>query len=132
YTPAAARVGGPPPPPPRRRGRRFRVPVVLEEKISPAIQRDAIEALAARRSYYIPPGKWPDSGWIEDLDVSGRNFQRTIMAAISHVEKGGAKAILVWKYSRFGAVATGASLRPRRSTRVQGVVATLLFSSEFK
>ncbi|WP_146615814.1 recombinase family protein [Nonomuraea aridisoli] len=79
-----------------------RVSMMLEEKISPAIQRDAIEALAARRGYYIPPGAWPHGGWIEDLDVSGRNFQRTIMAAISQVEKGAAKAILVWKYSRFG------------------------------
>ncbi|MEU5869341.1 recombinase family protein [Nonomuraea sp. NPDC047529] len=79
-----------------------RVSMMLEEKISPAIQRDAIEALAARRGYCIPPGAWPDGGWIEDLDVSGRNFQRTIMAAISQVEKGTAKAILVWKYSRFG------------------------------
>ncbi|MEU1724503.1 recombinase family protein [Nonomuraea sp. NPDC005692] len=39
---------------------------------------------------------------MEDLDVSGRNFQRTIMAAISQAAKGAAKAILVCKYSRFG------------------------------
>ncbi|AQZ62800.1 hypothetical protein BKM31_16225 [[Actinomadura] parvosata subsp. kistnae] len=34
--------------------------------------------------------------------MSGRNFQRTNMAAISQVEKGAAKAILMRKYSRFG------------------------------
>jgi hypothetical protein len=56
--------------------------MMLEEKISPAIQRDAIEALAARRGFHIPPGIWPNGGWIEDLDVSGRSFQRTIMEAI--------------------------------------------------
>ncbi|MEO3868201.1 recombinase family protein [Nonomuraea sp. B12E4] len=76
--------------------------MTLEEKISPAIQRDAIGASAARRGYDIPPGRWPQGGWTEDLDVSGRDFQRTITAAIAQVEKGAAKAILVWKYSRFG------------------------------
>ncbi|MEQ4724542.1 recombinase family protein [Nonomuraea sp. B19D2] len=42
------------------------------------------------------------SGWIEDLDVSGRDLQRTIVAAIAAVETDGAKALLVWKYSRSG------------------------------
>ncbi len=88
--------------------------MMLEEKISPAIQRDAIEALAARRGFYIPPGEWPGGGWIEDLDVSGRNFQRTIMDAIAQVEKGAAKAILVWKYSRFGRNRTGNQLNLAR------------------
>ncbi|MGW2156573.1 recombinase family protein [Nonomuraea sp. NPDC001699] len=88
--------------------------MMLEEKISPAIRRDAIEALAARRGYYIPPGAWPDGGWIEDLDVSGRSFQRTIMEAVSHVESGLAKAILVWKYSRLGRNRTGNQLNLAR------------------
>lgn len=92
----------------------IRVSMMLEEKISPAIQRDSIESYAARRGYYISPGMWPEGGWIEDLDVSGRTFQRKIMDAIAQVEKGAAKAILVWKYSRFGRNRTGNQLNLAR------------------
>ncbi|WP_173525330.1 hypothetical protein [Nonomuraea antri] len=56
----------------------------------------------ARRGYPIPPGRRPDGGWTEDLDVSGRGFHRTTMEAIARVESGTARAILVWKYSRSG------------------------------
>lgn len=101
--------------------------MMLEEKISPAIQRDSIESYAARRGYYIPPGMWPEGGWIEDLDVSGRTFQRKIMDAIAHVEKEAVKAILVWKYSRFGRNRTGNQLN---LARVEAAGGELISSTE--
>ncbi|MFI6813177.1 recombinase family protein [Nonomuraea sp. NPDC050328] len=105
----------------------IRVSMMLEEKISPAIQRDSIESYAARRGYYIPPGMWPEGGWIEDLDVSGRTFQRKIMDAIAQVEKGTARAILVWKYSRFGRNRTGNQLN---LARVEAAGGELISSTE--
>ncbi|MGP3965700.1 recombinase family protein [Nonomuraea sp. 3N208] len=98
----------------------IRVSMLREEQISPAIQRDAIERAAARLGYYI-------ARWIEDLDVSGRTFQRKIMDAIADVEKGAATAILVWKYSRFGRNRTGNQLN---LARVESAAGQLISATE--
>ncbi|MEW1845279.1 recombinase family protein [Nonomuraea angiospora] len=79
-----------------------RVPMMLGEKISPEIQMDAISACATRKGYYIPEGEWPYGGWIIELDVTGRNFNRDITKAIAAIEHGKARAIIVWEFSRFG------------------------------
>lgn len=91
----------------------IRVSMMLEEKISPDIQRAAIKELARRRGFAIVK-------WVEDLDVSGRTFQRKIMDAIGDVEAGKAKAILVWKYSRFGRNRTGNQLNLARLEKAGG------------
>ncbi|MEV4748963.1 recombinase family protein [Streptosporangium sp. NPDC049248] len=91
----------------------IRVSMMLEEKISPDIQRASIKDLARRRGYLIV-------AWVEDLDVSGRTFQRKIMNVITDVEKGRAKAILVWKYSRFGRNRTGNQLNLARVEKAGG------------
>lgn len=91
----------------------IRVSMMLEEKISPDIQRAAIKDLARRRGYHIVR-------WIPDLDVSGRTFQRKIMGAIADVEAGKAQAILVWKYSRFGRNRTGNQLNLARLEKAGG------------
>ncbi|WP_344218987.1 recombinase family protein [Nonomuraea bangladeshensis] len=91
----------------------IRVSMMLEEKISPDIQRAAITELARRRGYRIIE-------WVSDLDVSGRTFQRKIMKVIAAVEDGNAKAILVWKYSRFGRNRTGNQLNLARVEKAGG------------
>ncbi|QFY09562.1 hypothetical protein GBF35_25530 [Nonomuraea phyllanthi] len=91
----------------------IRVSMMLEEKISPDIQRAAIKELARRRGYRVIE-------WVEDLDVSGRTFQRQIMGVIADVEEGKAKAILVWKYSRFGRNRTGNQLNLARVEKAGG------------
>lgn len=91
----------------------IRVSMMLEEKISPDIQRTAIKELARRRGYRI-------TEWVEDLDVSGRTFQRKIMKVIADVEEARARAILVWKYSRFGRNRTGNQLNLARVEKAGG------------
>ncbi|MFG1709782.1 recombinase family protein [Nonomuraea sp. M3C6] len=91
----------------------IRVSMMLEEKISPDIQRAAIKELARRRGYRV-------TDWVEDLDVSGRTFQRKIMKVIADVEEARAKAILVWKYSRFGRNRTGNQLNLARVEKAGG------------
>ncbi len=91
----------------------IRVSMMLEEKISPDIQRAAIKELARRRGFRI-------TEWVSDLDVSGRTFQRKIMKVIADVEEGKAKAILVWKYSRFGRNRTGNQLNLARVEKAGG------------
>ncbi|MEQ4724695.1 recombinase family protein [Nonomuraea sp. B19D2] len=91
----------------------IRVSMMLEEKISPDIQRAAIKELARRRGYRIVD-------WVPDLDVSGRTFQRKIMKVIADIEEGKAKAILVWKYSRFGRNRTGNQLNLARVEKAGG------------
>ena len=74
----------------------IRVSTMREEKISPELQRSAIEAKAKRDGYTI-------AEWIEELDVSGRGFGRQgVQRAIGMVRGRAVAAILVWKYSRFG------------------------------
>ncbi|MEU8195337.1 recombinase family protein [Microbispora amethystogenes] len=91
----------------------IRVSMMLEEKISPDIQRASIMDLARRRGYLIVD-------WVTDLDVSGRTFQRKIMKVIADVESGKARAILVWKYSRFGRNRTGNQLNLARVEKAGG------------
>ncbi|MGW4305113.1 recombinase family protein [Streptomyces californicus] len=85
----------------------IRVSTWKEEKISPELQRTAIEALARRTGRRIV-------GWIEDLDQTGRNFKRKIMKGIAAVERGEVKGIAVWKYSRFGRTRDGVPVNLKR------------------
>jgi site-specific DNA recombinase len=73
----------------------IRVSTWREEKISPELQRAAIEAWAARTGRRI-------IAWVTDLDMTGRNFRRRIMGAIERVVAGEARGIAVWRFSRFG------------------------------
>lgn len=85
----------------------IRVSTWKEEKISPELQRAAIESLAARTGRRIVD-------WIVDLDSTGRNFKRRIMAGIKRVEAGEARGIAVWKYSRFGRTRDGVHVNLKR------------------
>lgn len=91
----------------------IRVSMLMEEQISPEIQRHAIDDWARRRGRRIV-------SWIEDLDVSGRTFRRRIMDAIEAVEAGQAREIVVWKYSRFGRNRTGQAVNLGRINMVGG------------
>ncbi|QWQ43099.1 recombinase family protein [Streptomyces sp. YPW6] len=95
----------------------IRVSTWKEEKISPELQRTAIEALARRAGYRIV-------GWIEDLDQTGRNFKRKIMKGIAAVERGEAKGIAVWKYSRFGRTRDGVPINLKRLEDAGGQLAS--------
>jgi site-specific DNA recombinase len=72
-----------------------RVSMAREEMLSPAIQRTAIEEWARRTGRRIVL-------WIEDLDLSGRNFRRKIMGGIERLEAGEAREIGVYRYDRWG------------------------------
>ncbi|RCG27242.1 recombinase family protein [Sphaerisporangium album] len=78
----------------------IRVSMLMEEQISPEIQRAAITDWARRNGRRIVR-------WIEDLDATGRNFRRKIMKAIEGIESGDAREIIVWKFNRFGRNRTG-------------------------
>ncbi|WP_433444652.1 recombinase family protein [Nonomuraea sp. CA-141351] len=97
-----------------------RVSMMLGEKISPEIQMDAIRACAARKGYYIPDGEWPRGGWIIELDVTGRNFNRDIKIAVEAIEHGKAYAIIVWEFSRFGRDREGNPIHLGRIERAGG------------
>jgi DNA invertase Pin-like site-specific DNA recombinase len=92
----------------------IRVSLAREEMISPELQREAIEKWAARTGHRILPE------WVVDLDKTGRNFKRRIMQAIERVERGEAKVIAVWKYSRFGRNRAGIELNLTRIEKVGG------------
>lgn len=73
-----------------------RVSMAREEMISPELQRTAIGDKAARDGAEIVE-------WIEELDVSGREFGRKgVQRAISLVRDRVVQRAYVWKYSRFG------------------------------
>ncbi|MFD8216176.1 recombinase family protein [Streptomyces sp. NPDC059697] len=91
----------------------IRVSTYYEDKISPEIQRTAIEAWSKRNGKRIVD-------WVEDLDMTGRNFKRRIMTAIKAVEDGKARGIAVWRYSRFGRSRHGNALNLARLERVGG------------
>ncbi|MDX3214533.1 recombinase family protein [Streptomyces sp. ME02-6991-2B] len=91
----------------------IRVSTWKEEKISPEIQRAAIDQWAARTGRRIVD-------WVEDLDATGRNFKRRIMQAIEAVEGGAAHGIAVWKYSRFGRNDLGIAVNLARLENVGG------------
>ncbi len=78
----------------------IRVSTWREEKISPELQKAALDEWARRTRRRI-------IGYIVDLDATGRNFKRKIMRAIEGVEAGFASGIAVWRYSRFGRNRTG-------------------------
>jgi site-specific DNA recombinase len=73
----------------------IRVSMAREEMISPAIQRSAIEEWARRTGRQIVL-------WIEDLDLSGRNFRRKVMGGIERLEAGEAREIACYRYDRWG------------------------------
>ncbi|MEU4178158.1 recombinase family protein [Streptomyces sp. NPDC026589] len=85
----------------------IRVSTWKEEKISPELQRSAIEAWAARTGRRI-------IDWVEDLDATGRNFNRKIMGLIERVERGEGRGVAVWAYSRFGRNRTGNAINLAR------------------
>ncbi|MGW2591994.1 recombinase family protein [Streptomyces sp. NPDC001515] len=91
----------------------IRVSTYYEDKISPGIQRAAIDSWAERTRRRI-------AFWIEDLDISGRTFKRKIMAGIKAVEAGEARGIAVWRYSRFGRSRHGNALNLARLEQVGG------------
>ncbi|WP_405508860.1 recombinase family protein [Streptomyces cyaneofuscatus] len=95
----------------------IRVSTWKEEKISPELQRAAIETWAKRTGRRIV-------GWIEDLDQTGRNFKRKIMKGITAVERGEAKGIAVWKYSRFGRTRDGVPINLKRLEDAGGQLAS--------
>ncbi|MER8042554.1 recombinase family protein [Streptomyces sp. NPDC094032] len=78
----------------------IRVSTWKEEKISPELQRAAIEAWAASVGVRI-------IDWVIDLDESGRHFKRKITTCVERVEAGEARGVVVWRYSRFGRNRTG-------------------------
>lgn len=90
-----------------------RVSTWKEEKISPELQRTAIQAWAKRSGRHV-------IDWIEDLDVSGRTFKRKIMGAIHRVEAGEVRGIVVWKFSRFGRNDIGIAVNLARVEKAGG------------
>jgi DNA invertase Pin-like site-specific DNA recombinase len=78
----------------------IRVSTWREEKISPELQRNAIETWAAFAGVRIVD-------WVIDLDESGRHFKRKITTCVERVEAGEVKGVAVWRYSRFGRNRTG-------------------------
>jgi hypothetical protein len=95
----------------------IRVSTWKEEKISPELQRAAIEAWATRTRRRIVR-------WIEDLDMTGRNFKRKIMQGIEAVEQREAKGVAVWKYSRFGRNDLGIKINLTRLEHAGGQLAS--------
>lgn len=91
----------------------IRVSLAREEMISPELQRTAILSWAGRTRHHI-------IDWVEDLDMTGRNFKRKIMQVIERVERGDAKVIAVWKYSRFGRNRPGIELNLARIEQAGG------------
>ncbi|MGW8988677.1 recombinase family protein [Streptomyces zhihengii] len=91
----------------------IRVSTYYEDKISPDIQRAAIEAWAKRTGRRIV-------AWIEDLDVSGRTFRRKISGAFKAVEEREVRGIAVWRYSRFGRSRHGNALNLYRLEQLGG------------
>lgn len=95
----------------------IRVSTWREEKISPELQRSAIEAWAARTRRRIV-------AWIIDLDATGRNFKRKIMRGIESCERREARGIAVWKYSRFGRNDLGIAVNLGRLRHAGGELAS--------
>ncbi|MGW7201069.1 recombinase family protein [Streptomyces chryseus] len=85
----------------------IRISTWKEEQISTELQMAAIEAWAKRTKRRIV-------AWIEDLDMTGRNFNRKVMKGITSVERGEVRGIVVWKYSRFGRSRDGVAINLKR------------------
>jgi DNA invertase Pin-like site-specific DNA recombinase len=96
----------------------IRVSTWREEAISPEIQQAAIEAWAARtRRRILKP-------YVTDLDMTGRNFKRKVMGAIEAVERGEARGIAVWRFSRFGRTDVGVRVNLARLEDAGGQLAS--------
>ncbi|MFI0897705.1 recombinase family protein [Streptomyces sp. NPDC020983] len=95
----------------------IRVSTWKEEKISPELQRAAIESWATHTRRRI-------IAWVTDLDATGRNFKRRVMGAIERVERREARGIAVWKYSRFGRNDLGIKLNVTRLEHAGGQLAS--------
>ena len=73
-----------------------RVSTAREEMISPDLQRSTIKAWCKANGRRIV-------GWLEDLDLSGREFaKRKIDAGVKAIREGEAAEIGVWRYDRWG------------------------------
>lgn len=97
-----------------------RVSMWFEDKISPELQRESISAWAQRRGRRI-------IDWVEDLDMTGRNFDRKIINVIERIEAGEARECIVWKFNRFGRDRYGQQVNLERIHKAGG---ELLSSSE--
>ncbi|WP_432194755.1 recombinase family protein [Streptomyces sp. bgisy027] len=95
----------------------IRVSTWKEEKISPDLQKAAIESWASRTGRRIVD-------WIEDLDMTGRNFKRKIMTGIQRIEAREAVGIAVWKFSRFGRNDLGIAVNLARLEHAGGHLAS--------
>ncbi|GAA5056287.1 recombinase family protein [Streptomyces similanensis] len=95
----------------------IRVSTYYEEKISPDIQRAAINAWADRNNARIVE-------WVEDLDVSGRKMKRKIADALKMVEDRTGRGIAVWRYSRFGRSRHGNAVNLARLEALGGRLAS--------
>ncbi|WP_328678391.1 recombinase family protein [Streptomyces sp. NBC_00343] len=91
----------------------LRVSTWREDKISLDLQRTAIQAWAKRGPRRVIE-------YVEDPDVTGRNFKRKIMGCIRRVEAGEARGIVVWKFSRFGRNDTGIAVNLARVEKAGG------------
>lgn len=91
----------------------IRVSTWKEEQISPELQRAAIKQWEARTGRRV-------IGYLQDLDVSGRHFNRKIIRGIERVEAGEARGIVVWKFSRFGRDDAGIAINLARLEHAGG------------
>ncbi|MET7811745.1 recombinase family protein [Streptomyces sp. NPDC005395] len=91
----------------------LRVSTWREDKISLDLQRTAIQAWEKRGPRRVIE-------YVEDPDVTGRNFKRKIMGCIRRVEAGEVRGIVVWKFSRFGRNDTGIAINLARVEKAGG------------
>ncbi|MFF2135516.1 recombinase family protein [Streptomyces sp. NPDC058193] len=96
----------------------LRVSTWREDKISLDLQRAALQAWERRD----PRRRIVE--WVEDPDVTGRNFKRKIMGCIRGVEERGRRGIVVWKFSRFGRNDVGIAVNLARVERAGGDLAS--------
>jgi DNA invertase Pin-like site-specific DNA recombinase len=96
----------------------IRVSTWREEKISPELQETALRAWAKRSGVRLL------EPLIIDLDATGRNFKRKIMGGIQRVERGEARGIAVWKFSRFGRNDLGIAVNLARLEHAGGQLAS--------
>ena len=95
-----------------------RVSQAREEMLSPDLQRAAITAWAKSNGRRI-------TGWLEDLDLSGRGFaRRKISDGITAVEHG-TREILVYRYDRWGRNAADSLANIRRVELAGGAVVSV-------
>lgn len=104
----------------------IRVSMAREEMITVELQRASIIEWAKRETKSAPAG-YRIVEWVVDEDKTGRNFKRRIMQAIERVERGEAKIIAVWKFSRFGRNRAGIELN---LARIEAVGGKLLSATE--